>query len=289
LKWAGGKIKLLPLLRKLGIEQGERYIEPFVGAGSIALNMPHKEIIINDSNDALVNVYHILWAAKDKLIDDTFEIFALHNKSKDKGKFYYDMRALFNELNENNSFDNESAAGLFLYLNRHCFNGLCRFNKKGEFNVPYGGYKTVYFPEKELLHAIEVMKKTRIYHGDFIEVMKMARKNDMIFLDPPYCPVSKTSSFTTYSKDGFTLDDQKNVLLQAECAAGKGATVIICNNDAEFTRKLYNAADEIYFHDVQKNISCKGNGRKKQREIIAVYRPRELLTKYKKSYRIFLL
>jgi len=274
LKWAGGKIKLLPLLRKLGIEQGERYIEPFVGAGSIALNMPHKEIIINDSNEALVNVYHILWAAKDKLIGDTIETFALHDKSKDKEKFYYDMRALFNELNENNSFDNESAAGLFLYLNRHCFNGLCRFNKKGEFNVSYGGYKTVYFMEKELLHAIEVMEKTRIYHGDFIEVMKMARKNDMIFLDPPYCPVSKTSSFTRYSKDGFTLDDQKNVLLQAECAAGKGATVIICNNDTEFTRKLYNAADEIHFHDVQKNISCKGNGRKKQREIIAVYRPR---------------
>lgn len=275
LKWAGGKIKLLPKLKELGIEQGERYIEPFVGAGSIALNMPHKEIVINDSNKALIDVWLFLKDhnlielpndAENVTIRALKQYFLLKYNTE---QWYYTWRSEFNR------FKNKDNEKLFLYLNRHCFNGLCRFNKKGEFNVPYGRYKKVYFPEKELLAAIEVMKKTRIYNKDFRFIFEelVVGEGDTIFCDPPYSQVSKTSSFTAYDGNEFGATKHIELVECAKHAKERGAVVIITNNDTPFTREIYQSADELHYVDVQKNISCKGKSRTKQKEVIAVYRP----------------
>lgn len=269
LKWAGGKIKLLPKLRELGIERGNRYIEPFVGSGVVALNMPHKEIIIADTNDGLIALWNVLQSNPNANVHLKQYFFQEYNNIEN----YYKLRTKFNRALK--SGDEDVISKLFLYLNKHCFNGLCRFNSSGEYNVPFNHRKTPpAFPEREVLHAIEASKRMSILKQGFMDTMKMVKRGDMVYMDPPYIPVSKSSSFTTYSKDGFSIDDHKNILLQAECAAGRGATVIISNNDVPLSRMLYNAADELHLIDVQKNISCKGDGRKKQGEVMAVYRPR---------------
>lgn len=264
LKWAGGKIKLLPKLREIGIEEGNRFIEPFVGSGVVSLNMPHNEIIIGDSNRALINLWQELFTKKEIVLNAARTYFV--ERYNEEG-MYYDVREEFNrnQLGWN-------AACQFLYLNRHCFNGLCRFNSKGEFNVPYGRYKTVYFPEAELKHAAEVAKRMTIKHEGFYDIFSLVKKGDMVYCDPPYLPAQK-NGFVKYDRGGFTLQSHKVLAQMAKEASEEGATVIISNNDTDDAEVLYRDADETYFIDVQKNISCKGDGRKKQREVIAVYRP----------------
>ena len=268
LKWAGGKIKLLPKLRELGIECGKRYIEPFVGSGVVALNMPHQEIIIGDTNEGLIAVWKSIKEEESFIsIAKTF-----FNPSYNKNPEYYKLRAMFNNHLECGNLDIMTGA-LFLYLNKHCFNGLCRFNRRGEFNVPYNHTATAPgFPEFELLYAKEVCKRITIYKQSFIDTFKMIKKGDMVFCDPPYIP-AQLNGFTAYSKDGFGREAHEELVKCAEIAQKKGATVIISNNDTLTSRILYGNATETHFIDVQKNISCKGNSRKKQSEIIAVYRP----------------
>lgn len=264
LKWAGGKIKLLPKLRELGIECGKRYIEPFVGSGVVALNMPHQEIIIGDTNEGLIDLWNELATDGKACLKDCLEVF----KTPHTEDIYYHFRDVFNH-----TLNPHIKAYLFLYLNKHCFNGLCRCNAKGEFNVPYNHGKTPpACPEKELLHAIEVSKRMTIYNCKFAVTFIHAQTGDMIYCDPPYLPL-KASSFVDYSADGFNLDSHKDLVNCALAAQKLGATVIISNNNTPTARKLYENATETHFIDVQKNINCKANGRKKQSEIIAVYRP----------------
>ena len=272
LKWAGGKFSLLPTLIPIVQSctgKGGRYIEPFVGGGALALNIPSGlPKVINDTNPGVVAVWQTLQDRGADFIEDVNPYFRGENTEK----AFYTIRNTFNRSLKDNG-DVRLRAMYFLYLNRHCFNGLCRFNKKGEFNVPYGRYKSIYFPEKELLHAIEVMKNTQIHQNDFRAVMATATQGDVVYCDPPYIPLGVTSSFVGYSKEGFGIDDQMDLMLLAEAARNRGATVIISNNDVPLARKLYDGASEIHSVQVAKRISCKGDGRKKSGEIIAVYRP----------------
>jgi DNA adenine methylase len=269
LKWAGGKMQLLGKLRELGVESGNTYIEPFVGSGVIALNMPHERIMIGDTNPAVIAMWSQLkWnknAAKD--LGHYFDPLLNHEYT------YYKYRDIFNYTLKH--WNEARLAQLFLYLNKHCFNGLCRFNAKGEFNVPYGKRKVApSYPKDEILHAIEVAKRMSVHHNDFKATMDVAGKGDMVYCDPPYCPINETSSFTNYSKEGFGMGQHEDLLVCAMQAQERGATVIISNNDTPYTRALYEDASEIHFIDVAKKISCKANGRKKLQEIIAVYRPK---------------
>jgi DNA adenine methylase len=270
LKWAGGKYDLLPTLLPLiqgALEPTGRFIEPFVGGGSVALNVEADRIIINDANDAVVSCWLQL---KDnpKFLKGAELMFKGFDNSEN---MFYRHRESFNYFMAH--WNEYEVARFFLYLNRHCFNGLCRFNKKGEFNVPYGRYKTVYFPKAELEHAATVAKKMRIYHGDFADVMNDATQGDVVYCDPPYIPLSATSAFVGYSKGGFTLEDQIRLKDRACRLRDRGVTVIISNNDTPLARELYKDADEVKKVLVSKRISCKSDGRKKQGEVIAVYAP----------------
>ena len=267
LKWAGGKFSLLPTLIPIVQSctgKGGRYIEPFVGGGALALNIPLEvPKVINDVNPGVIAAWRAL---KDGFRIDIARTY--FNTDINTEEDFYRLRNEFNH-----KFIDSKLPYQFLYLNRHCFNGLCRFNKKGEFNVPYGRYKSIYFPEKELLHAIEVMKNTQIHQNDFRAVMATATQGDVVYCDPPYIPLSASSAFTTYSKEGFRIDDHIDLMLCAEAARDRGATVIISNNDVTVARKLYVRASEIHSVQVSKRISCKAAGRKKSGEIIVVYRP----------------
>jgi DNA adenine methylase len=270
LKWAGGKIKLLPKLRELGIESGDRYLEPFVGSGVVALNMPHEKIIIGDANSDLIALWSSIKSAGDKFISSAERYFTKERSTEEN---YYKIRDLFNSFAER-SDDEPFLAEMFLYLNKHCFNGLCRYNANGNFNVPYGHRKTAPgFPKKELEHACKVSKRMLFpQECSFDALFGLVKKDDMVYCDPPYLPLTETS-FTDYTKEGFGFNDHVKLRDLALVAKANKATVIISNNDTPVARKLYEGADEIHFIDVRKNISCKGDGRGKQSEIIAVYRP----------------
>jgi DNA adenine methylase len=273
----GGKISLLPKLREIGITEGKRFIEPFVGSGVVSLNMPHPSIIIGDTNPALI----ALWSQiKDNpYFVDTWAWRYFTPETNTEENFYH-CRKLFNEHNLKYGSDECTLAGLFLYLNKHCFNGLCRFNSKGEFNVPYNHRVTPpTFPRKELEHAVEVSKRMTIKNCSFVDMFKLVKKDDLVFCDPPYIPAQK-NGFTKYAKDDFNEDNHIELATLALEASTKGATVIICNNNVPTAQHIYRFADELHYIDVQKKINCKGDGRKKQSEIIAVYRPK-LIHHYK--------
>jgi DNA adenine methylase len=268
LKWAGGKFDLvedikaeMPAVMSIG-----RYIEPFTGGGAVALNMPITvPKMLNDINPGVVEVWTSLKREPKTFVENARKFFTGENNTEAE---FYRLRKMFND-----KLIEYCQPHLFLYLNRHCFNGLCRFNKKGEFNVPYGRYKTVYFPEKELRHASAIMQNATISSLDFVDIMNMAEEGDVVYCDPPYVPLSATSSFVGYSSGGFTLEQQWSLVARAERLRDRGVTVIVSNNDTPLARKMYKKADKVKKVLVSKRISCKADGRKKSGELIAIYRP----------------
>lgn len=261
LKWAGGKYGLIEDINRV-LPQKRRLIEPFVGAGSVFLNSDYDEYLLNDVNADLINLYKLLQTAPDDYIKQAGELFAPKYNDKDK---YYDIRAKFNE-----SSDTFERAVYFLYMNRHGYNGLCRYNLKGGYNVPFGRYKKPYFPEKELWLFAEKSQKAIFTNLCFREIFKQAKSGDVVYCDPPYAPLSPTASFTSYSGQGFKLKDQQDLALMAEKTSQSGIPVVISNHDLELTRELYQQAklEEI---KVKRTISQKAGKRTKVGELLALY------------------
>lgn len=261
LKWAGNKYQIIERVR-YALPAGNRLIEPFLGSGSVFLNTDYSRYLLTDSNQDLISLYQYLQAEGDKFIQDCQEFFVPKNNQRDA---FYEFRVLFNATQ-----DLRLKALLFVYLNKHCFNGLCRYNAKGEFNTPFGSYKKPYFPEKEMLFFYEKAKQAVFKSADFLTTMGEAMVGDVVYCDPPYAPLSKTASFTGYSAGGF---DQKQQMLLAEMAgklASKGIAVIISNHDTELTRSAYEKASISSF-PVQRFISADGKNRQKAIEILAVF------------------
>ena len=238
-------------------------VEPFVGAGSVFLNSDFKHYILNDINADLINLYKELKSSPDELISDAKKLFVDLNNHADA---YYEYRVQFNQ-----SRDVYERSILFLYMNRHGYNGLCRYNLKGIFNVPFGKYKKPYFPEKEMYFFAEKAQKATFTCLDYDDVFKLVPNNAVIYCDPPYVPLSKTASFTSYAKGGFNLDDQANLANLAEQAAFENNTpVLISNHDTVWTRKIYSQAS-LEQIQVKRTISPKGGSRNKVDELMAMY------------------
>lgn len=260
LKWAGGKRKLLPiLLEKIGDVSGA-YVEPFLGSGVVAMNVNSDKYILSDINKDLMNVYSILKKECIPFINECKKLFTEEYCTEDQ---FYKLRASFNK----STFSYERAI-LFIYLNRNSFNGLCRYNSKGEFNVPFGKYKTRHFPENEMLVFCKDSNKYTLVCSDFRELMSKSEKGDVIYCDPPYVPLSSTASFTSYSSGGFSEEDQKDLAFLAMTCRAK---VIISNHDTDFTRELYRGADEIVEASVQRSVGASSITRKSVKELIVVY------------------
>lgn len=265
LKWPGGKYRLLHAILPLLPPEG-RLVEPFVGSGAVFLNAPHARCLLADVNPDVIAFHRALAGGGDVFIAACRRHFGGDANTPDK---YYRRRDAFNRMKAG-----AARSALFLYLNRHCYNGLVRYNAAGGFNVPFGRYDRPYFPEAEMRAFLERAgaAETEFAVADFRELFKKIRRGDAVYCDPPYVPLSATANFTTYAAKGFGPADQEDLARLAARAAARGATVVVSNHDSAWTRELYRDAAELRFADVRRVISRDGGGRGMVREVLAVFR-----------------
>lgn len=261
LKWAGNKFRIIDrVIRQL--PEGRRLVEPFVGSGAVFLNAEYDHYLLCDSNRDLIDLYTLIKEDYGAFIERTRPLFSERNNTPER---YYALREEFNRCGEQ-----QRRAALFVYLNRHGYNGLCRYNASGEFNVPFGRYKRPYFPEQEILAFHSKAQRAQFKHQDFAATMKGCKSGDVIYCDPPYLPLSASANFTCYSAGGFDMAQQQRLAeLSSRCAA-RGVPVLISNHNTADARAIYNEAKLQRFF-VQRYISCKGATRNKAGELLALY------------------
>lgn len=251
LKWAGGKRWLVPHLKPIWDEYSDRrYVEPFCGGLAVALGLQPKRALLNDINPHLINFYRYLQSG-----------LQLRVAMRYNEKLFYRHRKRFNKLIQNGGATSSEAAELFYYLNRTCFNGLCRFNKTGEFNVPFGTYSRINYAADFSPYA-ETFKQWKFTN---VDVEKLAiKKTDFIYADPPY-----DVEFTTYSAGGFSWEDQQRV---AELLAKHPGPVVISNQATPRIVRLYEESGfELSYLAGPRRISCTGD-RTAAREVLALKR-----------------
>ncbi|MDY0301287.1 MAG: Dam family site-specific DNA-(adenine-N6)-methyltransferase [Trichlorobacter sp.] len=261
LKWAGGKFKIIDkILAEL--PKGQRLIEPFVGSGAVFLNAPYKQFLLADTNQDLIDLFTFIQQEGQDFADYAAKLFIPENNQAD---VFYELRAEFNITT-----DTRRKAALFIYLNRHCFNGLYRCNSKGGFNVPFGRYKKPSFPYDFILSFYEKSQQATFLHQDFLQTMDMAQPGDVVYCDPPYAPLSPTANFSDYTAAGFSQEQQQQLADKAYELSQRGVSVVISNHDTPFTREIYQKASIVEF-DVQRFISSKANQRNKAPELVACF------------------
>jgi DNA adenine methylase len=261
LKWPGGKYRILDkILSRLPAKK--QLIEPFVGSAVVFMNADYEHYLLNDVNPDLINVYQQLKDQGQSFINYAQSFFTQkHNQSK----LYYSFRRKFNE-----STDKTQRAALFIYLNRHGFNGLCRYNGTGGYNVPFGQYTRVYFPERELQLCQQKLGRATLSCAGFESAMDVACQDSVIYADPPYVPLSQTSQFTAYASSPFGEVEQRTLAEKAKQLAKRGVSVLLSNHDTAFTRLVYEGA-VIDSFKVQRNISAKAQGRQTVQELLALF------------------
>ena len=237
-KWVGGKSQMIKSLSPFLKRPYNKFIEPFVGGGAVFFYKTPQNGIICDYNKELISAYKVIKCKKHlklliKELNDNFLPFS--NKEKE----YYNIRS----QNFNDKIKNTAR---FIYLNKSCFNGIYRVNKSGEFNVPFGkNTKPIILNEDNLYKCNEVLKNTKILCGDFYKTLKYIEKDDLIYLDPPYAPLSKTANFTQYTKKDFKEFDQERLREYCEEIMKKKAKFILNNSDVKLIRELYGNHKDI--------------------------------------------
>jgi DNA adenine methylase len=256
LKWAGGKGQLIPAIeaalpKELLVKKVVTYIEPFIGSGAVLFwiikTYPNiQNAVINDINEDLVKAYTAIKHEPEKLIQVLQKIQADYfrlNSEEDRKLFFLVKRSFFNSRHLN-ELDNTA---LLIFLNRTCFNGLYRVNSSNEFNVPFGKYTNPKIcDEKTIIADSKLLQRVTILHGDYKETMKYTTKNTFFYFDPPYKPISKTSSFNSYAKD--TFDDAEQVRLKAFCdeLSSKDIRWLLSNSDPKNVDPADNFFDDLY-------------------------------------------
>ncbi|MDD6553468.1 MAG: DNA adenine methylase [Prevotellaceae bacterium] len=276
LKWAGGKTQLISQISKRmpdNMDSVNTYVEPFIGSGAVMFwiigHYPNiKKVIINDSNFDLINVYRVLKSRADSLIlclkELSDEYYSL-NDTEARKEFYMCRREEYNIRQQEENIRN---AALFVFLNHTCFNGLYRVNRKNRFNVPFGHYAhPKIYDEKNLRACHQALRNVEVNCGDFSIMEKYASKKSFYYFDPPYKPLSTTSSFTSYTQKGF--DDEEQMRLKDTCdnITSMGAKFMMSNSDPysvnpdnDFFDKLY---DGYQISRVQAKRMINSNGRKR--------------------------
>jgi DNA adenine methylase len=233
-KWVGGKGRLLPQLQPLlppGVEL-MRHVEPFVGGAALFFARRPGRALLCDINPALINLYTTVRDQVDGIIEHLRGLAARHDQAE-----YYRVRERYNRARK---LGDAERAAMFVYLNKTCFNGLHRVNRRGEFNVPAGRYKNPrILDETGLRAASEQLQTAEIRRGGFEELLSTARPGDFIYFDPPYEPVSETSSFTAYAQNGFRREDQLRLRDVFAALDRRGCKLMLSNSDVPFIRDLY--------------------------------------------------
>lgn len=261
LKWAGSKFKIIEKI--VGeLPKGSRLIEPFVGSGAVFLNSNYPSYLLADDNQDLINLFLQIKQHGSDFADEASKLFIPENNQEEA---FYSFREEFNSTQ-----DVARKSALFIYLNRHCFNGLYRCNLKGFFNVPFGRYAKPAFPYKEVMNFHKRVQKAELVTQDFLVTMDRAEKGDVVYCDPPYAPLTETANFSSYTAGGFGLEQQQQLADKSEELRGRGVSVVVSNHDTAFTRNIYKPARIVAF-DVQRFISSKANNRNKAAELVACY------------------
>ena len=266
-KWVGGKRQLLPEIMPLINKKCSTYVEPFVGGGAVFFELQPKKAIINDYNSELVNVYTVVRDHSEELIEELEK----HNRYNN-GEYFYMIRALDRSEAYDTMSDTEKAARI-IYLNKTCYNGVYRVNSAGQFNSPYGKYKNPNIVNEDSIRAMSrylQSNKITIRQGDYKEVLKGLRRGAFVYLDPPYMPISLSSSFTGYTENGFSYAQQ--VTLKEECdkLRKKGISFLQSNSDCPEIRDLYREY-EIRTVQAKRRINSKGNKRGEINEVLIYY------------------
>lgn len=261
LKWAGGKTQLLPDIEarlpfELGVGKIKRYVEPFIGGGAAFFHLTQfyrfEEIVISDINLELLIVYKTVKEDVEGLIEQLNRIKKRFLFGDDREKFYYEQRESFNQNVKETDFKHfrsgwTARAAQFIFLNHTCFNGLYRTNSKLHFNVPFGKYaQPGIYDERILRAASDLLQRVEILQGDFESCEEFADAQTFIYFDPPYRPISKTSSFSTYHKGEFTDDDQRRLASFFRRLDAKSAKLMLSNSDPKNETPDDNFFDEIY-------------------------------------------
>ena len=238
LKWVGGKRQLLSEIIPLIDESCDNYVEPFIGGGAVLFRLQPKKAIINDYNTELINVYRTV---RDDL-DGLVALLKEHEKYN-SSDYYYEVRAL-DRTPDFDKMSNSEKAARIIYLNKTCYNGLYRVNSLGQFNSPYGKYKNPNIVNEVVLRAISKYlngNEISIRSGDYKDVLNDIEKNSFVYLDPPYMPISSSSSFTGYTEGGFGYDKQVELKEECDKLNSKGVHFLQSNSDCEEIRELYKA------------------------------------------------
>ena len=259
-KWVGGKRQLMFELLKNMPKSYNRYFEPFIGGGALFFELQPQNGYISDMNKELITLYTVVR-------DDVYELIDDLNKHKVSKEYFLKIRNL-DRTEKYNSLSDVKKASRFIYLNRACFNGMYRVNSQGQFNVPFGNYKNPRIVDAEnLINCSKLLKNTEIYCADFSEILNKVQKGDFVYFDPPYVPLNETSSFTSYTKDGFDLDMQFKLRDVCDELDSKGVMFMLSNSDTKLVNELYSNY-EIKKVFASRAINANPNGRGKITEVL---------------------
>lgn len=262
LKWAGNKTAIMQELLEHLPAAGLRLVEPFAGSCAVMMATDYPAYLIADINPDLINMYRVISSDTDKFIELARAMFGSHSLAES----YYRAREAFNYGNELGCLHR---AVYFLYLNRHSYRGLCRYNKSGGFNVPFGNYKAPYFPETEIRAFAEKAKRATFVCANFDETLAMLKHGDVIYCDPPY-----DGTFNGYHSSGFGDDEQYHLASILERRSSEGYPVIVSNADTSLTSSLYRTFT-LHRINVKRSIGVEAGSGKAAREIIAVSKPKQ--------------
>ncbi len=255
-KWVGGKRQLIGEIHKRKPLNFNRYYEPFIGGGAIFFSNGFNKAVISDVNQELINVYNVI----KKIVEDLIISLKKHPYNEE---YFYELRK-----KDTSELNNVERASRFIYLNKTCYNGLYRVNKKGKFNVPFGKYKSPLICDEDNLRAVNSkLRKAKILCTDFEKCVLTASKKDFVYFDPPYMPLSSTSYFVGYSKDGFAYDEQLRLRNVFKKLSEKGIYCMLSNSYTKEVKELYS---EFNIDTVKagRAINSKATGRGKIKEVI---------------------
>ena len=269
LKWVGGKRQLLSEIMPLINKNCSTYVEPFVGGGAVFFELQPKKAIINDFNSELINVYQVV---RDN-VEELISALEKHNELNSE-EYFYEVRGIDRTEQFQEMTDIEKAARI-IYLNKTCYNGLYRVNAAGHFNSPYGKYKNPNIVNATTLRAMsKYLNKGNIVirQGDYKEALKGLRKGAFVYLDPPYMPISTSSSFTGYTENGFSYDHQVELKKECDKLRKKGIAFLQSNSDCPEIRDLYKDY-EIITVQARRNINSNAKKRGEINEVLIYYDP----------------
>jgi DNA adenine methylase len=256
LKWAGGKRRLLPEILPRLPEQFERYFEPFLGGAALYFAVLPQRAMLTDLNAELINVYSCVRDSVEELIEDL-------KRHRYEREYYYRMRG-----KDPRRMRDIRRASRMIYLNRTCFNGLYRVNRRGQFNVPFGRYTNPVICQEDRLRVVsQVLQSSQLQTSGYADAVQEAQKGDFIYFDPPYQPITPTANFTSYTSSSFGEQEQRALAAQFAELTERGVSCMLSNSDTPLTRELY-ADFNLEFIDAPRAISRDPSKRRSVVEIL---------------------